>query len=204
VTNPCRSCARLDQDKNSSDCMSCTRRVEYVTALEGRSCSVPMEMGDMARQSSEKTRHDDQYLRDHQDTPIPEIAKALGRSVESIYVRRSNLGLTARRGLIKARAEKIAGERLKKPARPAPPTVIDQSEDHPDISRPAGTIERSTALIPAVMTPSADLFIMSFKGHEDLYDSLKDKAAAEFRTPELQALFIIHKALQAQSGAGDH
>lgn len=48
MINPCRSCERLGRDKNSAECMRCELRINYVAALEGRSCSVPVEMTDMA------------------------------------------------------------------------------------------------------------------------------------------------------------
>lgn len=33
-TNPCRSCALIDADKNNATCLQCRRRVAYVAALE--------------------------------------------------------------------------------------------------------------------------------------------------------------------------
>ncbi len=92
MTNPCRSYARLSQDKNGEECMRCERRVEYVAALEGRSCSVPMEMSDMGR-SRANTQRDDEFLRSNPDMPIAEIAEKLGRTPAGISYRRHLLGI---------------------------------------------------------------------------------------------------------------
>ncbi|MCU0589877.1 MAG: hypothetical protein MUC33_01165 [Desulfobacterales bacterium] len=173
-------------DKNNDSCLKCKRRVEYVAALEGRSCSVPVEMTDMARQSSEKTKADDQFLRDHPDMPAAEIAKQLGRSPASVYTRRCALGITGknRRDLIRQRHAEMKSVQARK-------TVAH------------GTGHDTLPATPAELTPTRELVMININGFEEIYERLKRSAQENFRTPELQALFFIHQGLKAESGGRD-
>lgn len=178
MISPCRSCSLEYVDKNNDTCMRCAKRIKYCESLEGLTCSVPVEMTDMAM-SPEKVKRHDQFIIDNPEMKAPEVAKALGRSTAAIYNRRHALGLTKHRGV---------SERVK------PATM--QKPNHIEDTAPAhhGSAE---------LTRSADLAIININGYEELYERLKRSAQANFRTPELQALWFIHQGLAAEDGAGD-
>ena len=196
--SPCHSCYLAADDKNGPECLVCEKRTAYVASLEGRSGPVPMEMTDMAGRDLEKTRRDDQFLRDNQDMPPAEIAGVLGRSLASIYVRRSVLGLTKdkRRAMIKARDE------LRKKIEAGHPSFIDAEGIAGDSLQDTAPSVKLDAPM-AELVPANDLMLVNVHGLEDLYERLKRSAKENFRTPELQALWFIHRALQAEDGARD-
>lgn len=98
MISPCRSCSLEYVDKNNDTCMRCAKRIKYCEALEGLTCSVPVEMTDMAitNISKEKVREHDEFIMAHPRLKAHEIAKQLGRSTAAIYSRRHALGLTKR------------------------------------------------------------------------------------------------------------
>ncbi len=177
MISPCRSCSLEFIDKNNDTCMRCAKRIKYVASLEGLTCSVPVEMTDMAM-SPEKVKQHDQFMIENPDMKVPQIAKQLGRSQAAIYSRRFKLGLT-------------------KPKRDAERTMLA------DRTKAVHSEPENLPPRRAELTRSADLAIINIKGYEELYERLKRSAQANFRTPELQALWFIHKGLAAESGAGD-
>ena len=194
--SPCHECYLASADKNGPECLNCEKRTDYVASLEGRSGPVPMEMTDMVM-DSEKIRHDDQFMRDNPDMRPADISAALGRTVAAIYVRRAKLGLTKdkRLDLIKARGK------YRKSIKTDPPAHLNSGATAADHDREQPMLKDSAT--PAAFTPAASLLVVNAGGFGDLYERLKRSAKENFRTPELQALWFIHQALQAEDGARD-
>jgi hypothetical protein len=124
--SPCHECGihLAGEDKNGPQCLNCDKRTAYVVALEGRNGPVPMEMTDMAGRWSEK---EDQFLRDYPHMHIKAQAEHLGRSIQSVSVRRSTLKLTHQPKDMRrpAESEGAAGSGVH--------DNIINLEDHPDV-----------------------------------------------------------------------
>ena len=160
--SPCHECEMAAADKNGPGCLHCEKRCAYVASLEGRSGPVPMEMTDMAGRWKES---EDQYLRDNPHLAAKQQAANLGRSAQSVSVRRSALKLTHQ------------------------PRVMPTAP----------------AVLKANTAPLSDLLwdLVNVREFEDLYERLKRSAKENFRTPELQALWFIHRGLAAEDSACD-
>lgn len=193
MTCPCRGCSLEFCDKNNDICLRCAKRVKYVAEMDGMHCSVPVEMSDMASLKREKVEHDDQFMRDNPDMPIAQIAEKLGRTYGAISVRRSNLGIKKanRHALIKERAEQ-----RKKEQAAARERIAVAKGPRPEASGPREPLAAPVEITPVQLTPAADVVLINTKGFEDLYERLAERARKEFRTPELQALYFISKALE--------
>lgn len=127
--SPCHDCSLAGEDKNGPQCLKCEKRCGYVASLEGRSGPVPMEMTDMAiKNDPEKSKRDDQFMRDNPDMPPAKLAEQLGRSLGAIYVRRSVLGLC--KG--KRNSPITKGAELQAPGEDPQENIINL-EDHPDV-----------------------------------------------------------------------
>jgi hypothetical protein len=155
--------------------MRCEARIEYVSSLDGLTCSVPVEMADMAisRIGIEKRKEHDEFILANPGMPAAEIAKALGRTVSAIYTRKAHLRIKAR-----------------------------HAEIHAGVGTRSASATADDKIAP--LQDQADHFKIEFAGHEQLFARLKDAAIRNFRSPQQQALYFIHQGIQAEDSAGDN
>lgn len=95
MISPCRNCKLELVDKNNETCMRCAKRIKYVASMEGLTCSLPVEMTDMAKWTKDQV----DYLRQNYTTKSDlEIAKHIGKNPPCVQIKRTALGLKKRRG----------------------------------------------------------------------------------------------------------
>ena len=193
--------------------MRCTKRIEYVAALEGRSASMPVEMTDMARWTDEQV----QYLKENFESKTDsQLAEAIGKNGGAVCVKRLGLGLK------KAASWRSGWERIKE--RKAAMKQADADIDRLPKDEPEGIfpIHRTSdgkihvgeaprdpdppaapSALELVPVARPDFTLINFKKYEAIYGRLQAAAERDFRTPELQALFYISQALERENGAPD-
>jgi len=170
----------LNESKNNPVCKSCEKVKKYSESL-GRSFEgMPIEATDLAvkRRISRRrwSEREDEILKDSfMERTNVELAEELGRTPKAVSLRLTNLKLY--RKYQPSRADKTASKR-------------EGSLAPADLPRPEKSL--TTA-------PGKDFMIIDFSMYGDLFDRVVAVAAENFRTPELQVLYLCQQATREGS-----
>lgn len=219
---PCLTCSERDGDKTRPVCIECDRRIAYSDYLGHPSSSVPVEMhvrhvaparstanpNNIARnetQTAPASRPDAQKIKTEEKPMAPEpIIKTKICSIckgehpadlEHFYKKKSSadgLDCWCKKCAIEKQKQYDQRYRDKKKSARARKAARKPAGAVADPVRPAPKKSSRDSAAPE------NVISLDFSNHPDILNGLKESAEADLRTPDMQAIAIIRRALNGQ------
>ncbi len=189
MKGPCLTCPERDRDKNRPVCVNCKKRQEYIGTIGPAGMPISDDIYlNISRESndhqSKKEAEMNQGLTKQCSKcgavkPVSEFHKNRAKS-DGLECWCKECKRSIRREIRKRHKEKLKA-----------------AENKIEMLKSAIKTPKQPASGPGL--PPASL-ILDFSKNPDLLDALKKTAGLDFRTPELQALYFISKAVSERKG----